>query len=255
MVDPSLCGNATCNGASIGRRSARFQASALALLCVLSALPAFALSTGGEAIANEKSCPLAIKSALAEASNRFHLPVHWLRAVMHAESGGEAKSVSSKGAIGLMQIMPATYAELRTRYGLATRSTLTTIFWPEPPTFASCSTNMASTAFWRRITPVQGAMSTIFAVALCRPKRRIMSEGLSPHFHSADAPRHLFWFPPATAPLQSSWRSPRREGWTINSRDTARIPLSEPTDGHDILSFRRGQMSDNLQQICAQQAA
>ncbi|WP_371212512.1 lytic transglycosylase domain-containing protein [Methylocystis sp. ATCC 49242] len=37
---------------------------------------------------------------------------------MRAESGGEAKSVSSKGAIGLMQLMPATYAELRTRYGL-----------------------------------------------------------------------------------------------------------------------------------------
>ncbi|WP_425272269.1 lytic transglycosylase domain-containing protein [Methylocystis parvus] len=37
---------------------------------------------------------------------------------MRAESGGDANSISSKGAIGLMQLMPATYAELRTRYGL-----------------------------------------------------------------------------------------------------------------------------------------
>ncbi|MGJ0392702.1 MAG: lytic transglycosylase domain-containing protein [Methylocystis sp.] len=57
-------------------------------------------------------------NALTKASNRFRLPVHWLRAVISVESGGDAKSVSSKGAIGLMQLMPATYAELRTRYGL-----------------------------------------------------------------------------------------------------------------------------------------
>jgi hypothetical protein len=118
MVDPSLFSDVTCCGVSTRRGSARFQASALALLCVLSALPAFAESTGSDAIANEKSRRLAIKSALTEASNRFRLPVHWLRAVMRAESGGDAKSISSKGAIGLMQLMPATYAELGSRYGL-----------------------------------------------------------------------------------------------------------------------------------------
>ncbi|MBM3552683.1 MAG: lytic transglycosylase domain-containing protein [Alphaproteobacteria bacterium] len=118
MVDPSLCREVTCCGAFIRRGSTRFQTSALALLCVLSALPAFAEPTRGDAIANEKSRRLAIASALTEASNRFRLPVHWLRAVIRAESGGDAKSISSKGAIGLMQLMPATYAELRTRYGL-----------------------------------------------------------------------------------------------------------------------------------------
>jgi hypothetical protein len=118
MIDPSRCREVTCCGAFIRRGSARFRTSALALLCVLSALPAFAEPTRGDAIANEKSQRLAITCALTEASNRFHLPVHWLRAVMRVESGGDAKSVSRKGAIGLMQLMPATYAELRTRYGL-----------------------------------------------------------------------------------------------------------------------------------------
>jgi hypothetical protein len=119
MIDPSLCRDATGNGASIYRRSARFQTSTLALLCVLS-LPALAEPVRREPMTNETSRRFAIAGALTEASNRFHLPVHWLRAVMRAESGGDAKSISSKGAIGLMQLMPATYADLRTRYGLGT---------------------------------------------------------------------------------------------------------------------------------------
>ena len=37
---------------------------------------------------------------------------------MQAESGGVVRAVSPKGAMGLMQIMPDTWAELRSRYGL-----------------------------------------------------------------------------------------------------------------------------------------
>jgi hypothetical protein len=118
MIDPSLCWDANCTRASIGRRSARLRTIARALLCALWAFPAYAESAPHETISSQLSRRLAITSALTEASNRFRLPVHWLRAVMRAESGGDAKSISRKGAIGLMQLMPATYAELRTRYGL-----------------------------------------------------------------------------------------------------------------------------------------
>ncbi len=118
MIDPSLCWDANCTRASIGRRSARLRTIARALLCALWAFPAYAESARDETISNQLSRRLAITSALTEASSRFHLPVHWLRAVMRAESGGDANSVSSKGAIGLMQIMPATYSELQKRYGL-----------------------------------------------------------------------------------------------------------------------------------------
>ncbi len=55
---------------------------------------------------------------VAEASTRFGVPAHWIRAMMHAESYGDVRAVSPKGAIGLMQIMPATYTELRSRHGL-----------------------------------------------------------------------------------------------------------------------------------------
>jgi soluble lytic murein transglycosylase-like protein len=60
---------------------------------------------------------------IAEAARRFAVPVPLLRAVMRAESGGRATidgqpTVSSAGAMGLMQLMPATWQELRVRYRL-----------------------------------------------------------------------------------------------------------------------------------------
>ncbi|TJW48806.1 MAG: lytic transglycosylase domain-containing protein [Mesorhizobium sp.] len=55
---------------------------------------------------------------VAEAARRFGIPAAWIRAVMRAESGGDRRSVSAKGAMGLMQIMPETWAELRARHGL-----------------------------------------------------------------------------------------------------------------------------------------
>ena len=55
---------------------------------------------------------------VAEASRRFGIPAAWIRAVMRAESRGDAHAVSPKGAMGLMQIMPETWSVLRRRYGL-----------------------------------------------------------------------------------------------------------------------------------------
>jgi soluble lytic murein transglycosylase-like protein len=55
---------------------------------------------------------------IAEASRRFGIPESWIRAVMRVESRGQAKAISPKGAIGLMQIMPDTWAGLRLRYRL-----------------------------------------------------------------------------------------------------------------------------------------
>ncbi len=56
---------------------------------------------------------------LAGAALRTGLPAAWLRDLMHVESNGNALAVSSKGALGLMQLMPATYAALRASIGLA----------------------------------------------------------------------------------------------------------------------------------------
>ena len=55
---------------------------------------------------------------VAEASQRFSIPAAWIHAVMRAESFGDVRAISPKGAMGLMQIMPETWAGLRQRYRL-----------------------------------------------------------------------------------------------------------------------------------------
>jgi len=55
---------------------------------------------------------------IAEAAERFDVPSVWIRSVMRVESDGDARLTSPKGAMGLMQIMPATWTELRIHYGL-----------------------------------------------------------------------------------------------------------------------------------------
>ncbi|RTM08814.1 MAG: lytic transglycosylase domain-containing protein [Hyphomicrobiales bacterium] len=55
---------------------------------------------------------------IAEASQRFGIPKSWIRAVMRAESTGDVRAISPVGAMGLMQIMPETWADLRLRHRL-----------------------------------------------------------------------------------------------------------------------------------------
>lgn len=60
---------------------------------------------------------------IAEASLRFGVPSEWIVGVMRAESGGRTvrggRPIRSvKGAIGLMQLMPGTWADMRARLGL-----------------------------------------------------------------------------------------------------------------------------------------
>lgn len=57
-----------------------------------------------------------------EAANRSGLPVDIVLRVMMAESGGNRRAVSPKGAIGCMQIMPGTWAYLSGRYSLGTNA-------------------------------------------------------------------------------------------------------------------------------------
>jgi hypothetical protein len=61
---------------------------------------------------------------IEEASQRFNLPVSWIRAVVQRESGGrtmmaEATPITSRvGALGIMQVMPQTYDQMRAQYDL-----------------------------------------------------------------------------------------------------------------------------------------
>jgi soluble lytic murein transglycosylase-like protein len=58
-----------------------------------------------------------------EASARFGVPAEWIERVMRAESGGRTtlggRPITSRaGAMGLMQLMPGTWAGMRARLGL-----------------------------------------------------------------------------------------------------------------------------------------
>jgi hypothetical protein len=61
---------------------------------------------------------------VTEASKRFDVPPDWIRAVIRMESGGRTLMgenlpiTSDMGAMGIMQVLPQTYAELRPQYGL-----------------------------------------------------------------------------------------------------------------------------------------
>ena len=55
---------------------------------------------------------------MTEASRRFGIPEHWIRAVIQVESAVSAQAVSPRGALGLMQIMPDTWVELSVRCDL-----------------------------------------------------------------------------------------------------------------------------------------
>ncbi len=67
-------------------------------------------------IASPDSHPVA--ADVSDAARRFGIPEHWIYAVMRAESAGRVNATSPVGAMGLMQIMPSTWANLRARYGL-----------------------------------------------------------------------------------------------------------------------------------------
>ena len=93
------------------RSSARF-ALAVAILAALSSPPASA-QTQSVAATSHPFAP-----HVTEASRRFGLPEAWIWAVMRVESGGDPRAVSRAGAMGAMQVMPATWTALRARLGL-----------------------------------------------------------------------------------------------------------------------------------------
>jgi soluble lytic murein transglycosylase-like protein len=59
-----------------------------------------------------------VAAFVTEASARFGISASWIAAVIRIESRGVARAISPKGAMGLMQIMPQTWADLRLRYNL-----------------------------------------------------------------------------------------------------------------------------------------
>nr|WP_244642701.1 lytic transglycosylase domain-containing protein [Camelimonas fluminis] len=85
-------------------------------LSIASAMPAITMAQETPIARPSPRDPYA--THITEAAQRFGIPERWIRAVLRAESAGDVRAISSAGALGLMQVMPDTWAALRARYRL-----------------------------------------------------------------------------------------------------------------------------------------
>ena len=137
-------------------------------------------------------------SFVTEAAQRFGIPAAWIRAVMRVESRSDRHAISPKGAMGVMQLMPDTWAALRVRYGLGRDPTIhATTSWRAPRTYARCMTATDRRAS-SRPTMRDLAATRITAIGAAPYRRRPspMSPNCSPLIDGGDVE-------PAVSPLPS----------------------------------------------------
>ncbi|MDN3563700.1 lytic transglycosylase domain-containing protein [Paeniroseomonas aquatica] len=96
---------------------------------------------------------------IAAASQRFGIPEAWIRAVLRAESAGDRHAVSHRGAMGLMQVVPATWASLRAQHGLGA----------DP--FVPQDNILAGTAYLREMLDRFGSVPLMLAAYNAGPRR------------------------------------------------------------------------------------
>ena len=102
----------------VGGRIALRRAALFLLSGLILAAPGASPAGAQQASAERPSRSDPYGAFITEAAQRFGVPEAWIRAVMRVESAGDVRAISSAGAMGLMQIMPATWAELRVRHRL-----------------------------------------------------------------------------------------------------------------------------------------
>lgn len=104
----------------IYRLTVRFGAAGLAFILIgttaISAVPDALLARAQAPAVIEGARPYA--TFVADAAQHFGINVAWIEAMIRIESGGNPRAISAAGAMGLMQLMPTTWAMMRTRYGL-----------------------------------------------------------------------------------------------------------------------------------------
>lgn len=103
---------------AVGGRITLRRAALLLLSGLILAAPGASPAGAQQASAERPSRSDPYGAFITEAAQRFGVPEAWIRAVMRVESAGDVRAISSAGAMGLMQIMPATWAELRIRHRL-----------------------------------------------------------------------------------------------------------------------------------------
>jgi len=88
------------------------------LLFALAGLALLAQRAPAQSAAMTAQRQSSVADFVAEAARRFAIPESWIYGVIRVESAGDPRALSPKGAVGLMQIMPGTWLQLRARYAL-----------------------------------------------------------------------------------------------------------------------------------------
>ena len=146
--------------------------------------PAYRTTTPLERPADDES----IESLVVEHSQRHSLRPELVRAVIQVESGFNPRATSPKGAMGLMQLMPAHRAgagrgqRLRSgrehprRHGLPA---------------ADCSTGTTATSAWRSRPTTPAPARSIGTAARCRPIARPATTSAASASRLGPAPHRL----------------------------------------------------------------
>ena len=105
-------------------RSSPLAPHRLAIVAVLVALAALAfLGARGPDWFQKQYHPLAYEREIEASALRHRINPYLISAVVNAESGFDPQTISSAGAVGLMQVMPATARDLLRR-GMVSKSTV-----------------------------------------------------------------------------------------------------------------------------------
>lgn len=87
-------------------------------ICVATGLLIACPAAAQDAQSERLSAAIDIATDVRDAAFRFGIPEAWIWAVMRVESAGRVDATSPVGAMGLMQLMPGTWANLTARHDL-----------------------------------------------------------------------------------------------------------------------------------------
>ncbi len=145
---------------------------------------------------------------IAEAAKRFAVPERWIRAVMAVESVGDPAARSPKGAIGLMQVMPATWDELRAKHHLGSDP------WQPRDNI------LAGTAYLRAMHDRYGSVAAMLAAYNAGPAR------YDAHLATGRAlPAETIGYVAKITPMIDSMVSISRSAGSSSRRTWSRAPL------------------------------
>lgn len=193
-----------------------------AVLALAAPVPISAQSTAASSAGQPASTVATWRSYIREASRRFGMPVAWIQRVMQAESRGRTVQGgrpirSSAGAIGLMQIMPGTWLDMRARLSLGVD--------PDDP-----RDNILAGTFYLRLMYDRFGYPGLFAAYNAGPARYA-------HYLAGRAglPRETIGYLASVAPdAQESEEVPATARPVEGLFAVRKIPASPPSDRLDV---------------------